>query len=846
MGKTSKGKAKQLKKTKTKNFRLDTANDSSADASCKLPTSRKTVSAVLPSFPSEHLPQPFPGHLARPEDNDFLLDQPPFQESFQSALRTSYEGFVVDPTLPALPESHNQDCLESMERDHYFRRDVTQPFGLGTKCAKTYVTRCLVGDPGTTYKYLGLRMFAHPWSGENNEEKRVESQKRDLKGKSSNSHSDTFKATRPIFRLKEMLSARTKEHLKQLDKERQRRGAPSTQGRSEFDICLINRMDPNAMDSLKPEPSQSLPHLGTSVSWHADSSLEHYSAIAVYQTLLPANQQKPSKTAKLIKNTTDQWYVAMRVAPHCEGPTSGTLKRKSNIESTIDRSVPPIAVSLPSGSTYYLLDDFNHHHQHTVLLSSDKKDSPASCIRYSCTFRLLRDSHNVEHMLWRCRSAISNFHKKGSKVWRSEQLLLNELESEWIRQFFIQGSQHYELLWEVFWKQPMEQLLKYWSQLEQRTNQTFELLQYAAQGKCSASTIPEPPHTSPPSKAERKLREKQRKALTAIQGLVERMGDAVEASDFYEVVAEQLEKRARLRELWTKREKDHVFTELSEEMRPIPVPCKFSDNVGEESSSAFTVTSLLPGSPSTLREMATSLRACGKAFLSGKSEDLPAVSSPPTKPRISTPIKDADEHAKSLDWSGWAESNLSFGLELQHPWASAVIDGRKAIETRAYDLPPGLIGKRIWVLESTSGTAGVSNMGNTIDLEAANGESCKVIGWCRFTSVVRYASRTSFEADEARHLVSSNSGYAWKEGKTQQIFGWVVGSYGRAKDPKSDGGDAKVPFLSAVRRMRSLFELKPADQQTSHHSGKTKRKCHGSDGKNSSLKPGRRHKKKRY
>jgi hypothetical protein len=42
--------------------------------------------------------------------------------------------------------------------------DVTQPLGLGTKLAPTFVRRTLVGENGITYKYLGLRMFAHPWA----------------------------------------------------------------------------------------------------------------------------------------------------------------------------------------------------------------------------------------------------------------------------------------------------------------------------------------------------------------------------------------------------------------------------------------------------------------------------------------------------------------------------------------------------------------------------------------------------------------------------------------------------------------------------------------------------------
>jgi hypothetical protein len=41
--------------------------------------------------------------------------------------------------------------------------DVTQPLGLSTKLAPTYVRRTLAGENGITYKYLGLRMFSHPW-----------------------------------------------------------------------------------------------------------------------------------------------------------------------------------------------------------------------------------------------------------------------------------------------------------------------------------------------------------------------------------------------------------------------------------------------------------------------------------------------------------------------------------------------------------------------------------------------------------------------------------------------------------------------------------------------------------
>ena len=49
-----------------------------------------------------------------------------------------------------------------MDKGGLFLYDVVQP---GKKrLTRTSVTRCLVGAPGSTYKYLGLRLFSHPWT----------------------------------------------------------------------------------------------------------------------------------------------------------------------------------------------------------------------------------------------------------------------------------------------------------------------------------------------------------------------------------------------------------------------------------------------------------------------------------------------------------------------------------------------------------------------------------------------------------------------------------------------------------------------------------------------------------
>jgi hypothetical protein len=95
------------------------------------------------------------GRILTPQDADF-----------QRVLKTSYPGFVADAPSEYPTEFHRQFCnaLKGLDRNGVYQFDITQPAGLGTKTAKTFVTRCLVGDAGITYKYLGLRMFAIPWN----------------------------------------------------------------------------------------------------------------------------------------------------------------------------------------------------------------------------------------------------------------------------------------------------------------------------------------------------------------------------------------------------------------------------------------------------------------------------------------------------------------------------------------------------------------------------------------------------------------------------------------------------------------------------------------------------------
>jgi hypothetical protein len=154
---------------------------------------------------------------------------------------------------------------------------------------------------------------------------------------------------------------------------------------------------------------------------------------------------------------------------------------------------------------------------------------------------------------------------------------------------------------------------------------------------------------------------------------------------------------------------------------------------------------------------------------------------------------------------------------MQDPWAGLLLDGSKTIETRAYNLPPGLIGKRISILQSSCGQAGISCLGDAIRLDS----EVKKLGWVVFERVIEYKDKKSFEDDESKHLVDRNSGYGWKEGTTNVIFGWVVAEQGNYQADHA-------PVKRAERRMRSLFELMPPNpnklkEDHQEHSRKRKR-----------------------
>lgn len=412
-----------------------------------------------------------------PEDGDVFI----------SCRNECYQGFYSEAPdqLPASLHTTFDEAFDILHDAGLFLYDIVQPGG--KRLSKTFVTRTLLGRPGSTYRYLGLRLFSHPWTAitEDGDTMRAgDTRSLVLLGYSEECSRGLMAFgelnTSLIERTKRVLEAQTVPHVPE-----------GLVGSADYTLTLINRMEPTTVKKdLKRENSYGMGK--TSVSWHRDSGLMDFSSIAVYHSLRDESGDIP-------------WRVALRVA-----------------------NAPPLSVPLPSGSLYYLLDDFNHKHEHAVLAGSNQ-------LRYSSTHRVARDGRGTwQYIRDKCRGMLDvpPSESRLVKETRAQQQLLDEIEFEWLRQWYIQGQNHARL--HPYWHKPIEKLEGWFQELEKRCLHLIEQLRKSSSGKEKVS----------PSVTE----------------------------DVFDVLIEAMEERSKTRVLWEERVQDPIFQSMPEDMRPFSSP----------------------------------------------------------------------------------------------------------------------------------------------------------------------------------------------------------------------------------------------------------------------------------
>eukprot|EP00873_Tetraselmis_striata_P039668 jgi/Tetstr1/459932/TSEL_005271.t1 len=346
-------------------------------------------------------PAPFP-HPTR------MAVLTPASPAFAAARAACYAGFEHDgaDAFPEALHAETERALAAMSAAGLFHYDIVSA---GKAVSSTFCERTLLGNAGMTYHYQRLRIFAYPWG----------------------QHTEPGSPFRALRRLNEAMVVRTNTLLDQ-------QSGLIHRGRADYNITLINKMAAPA-DCAVPLKDEALYGMGpTSVSWHADSSLEDWSSIAVWQT----TDNAPDAT---------DWHVAVRVAH--------------------DEATPALRVPLRTRETYYMLGDFNHHHHHAVLAGASD--------RYSSTHRVAVTGRDTwGYIKARCQAALGVVAAAGGPVVAADGLravgeALLEVELQWLRMFWMQGARHADSH-DAFWLPRMHKLRRWWGQLEDSRQRSLQ------------------------------------------------------------------------------------------------------------------------------------------------------------------------------------------------------------------------------------------------------------------------------------------------------------------------------------------------------------------------------------
>lgn len=252
---------------------------------------------------------------------------------------SSYAGLALRQSscLPDGLHEKVQSALVTLHRHGCLLRDLVR---VRDRDVFTAVSRALVGQAGYTYRYLDTRLFTIPWhcegeSGQRDEKEKpccesdlrdackalwelnqffstdVQQQQTNVRGvKRSRSDTENSEDASGEGPCKENVTDRLKEekqeNVERLDEEQDEEEEdeeedsgqgcshssppsstmpPTQTGLVQFNVTLINYMDPAAMTQLKEEPYYGMGKMA--VGWHHDENLVPLSPVAVYSYSCP-------------------------------------------------------------------------------------------------------------------------------------------------------------------------------------------------------------------------------------------------------------------------------------------------------------------------------------------------------------------------------------------------------------------------------------------------------------------------------------------------------------------------------------------------------------------------------
>ncbi|KAL2300334.1 hypothetical protein Nmel_012305, partial [Mimus melanotis] len=426
----------------------------------------------------------------------------PSDADFHQLWKTKYSKLIFRKSDTVPEELHQmvQESFLTLREHNCFFQDLVRIKG---KDFLTPVSRILIGDPGCTYKYLNTRLFTVPWPTEGYDIKYCSPQIHDackalmrlndylhieavraLQGQNL-SEAKEIKGTTVIDREQSFATSRMEQGSVSKDQssvcvaENDR----SLKNRTSYNLTLLNYMDPLQMLYLKQEPYFGMGNMA--VSWHHDENLVEGSTVAVYSyscevlrvSFVSSQFLRSSWSLRFCISDSYLFLicvVSLSLSQDASVQESNELQGRDpavwhvGLKVAWDIETPGLAVPLHQGDIYLMLDDLNMTHQHCVLAGL----SP----RFSSTHRVADSSRGtLEYILGRCELALQNLQTDSDSralslksleaaVVKQVEEIHNEVEFEWLRQFWFQGKRY--LKYTDWWLKPMAELEECWRKLE--------------------------------------------------------------------------------------------------------------------------------------------------------------------------------------------------------------------------------------------------------------------------------------------------------------------------------------------------------------------------------------------
>uniref|UniRef100_A0A8D1XFU5 Alpha-ketoglutarate-dependent dioxygenase FTO n=1 Tax=Sus scrofa TaxID=9823 RepID=A0A8D1XFU5_PIG len=335
----------------------------------------------------------------------------PKDDEFYQQWQLKYPKLILREagSVPEGLHKEVQEAFLALHKHGCLFRDLVRIQG---KDLLTPVSRLLIGNPGCTYKYLNTRLFTVPWPVKGSDAKYNEA--------------EIGAACQTFLKLNDYLQIETIQALEEL-------AAKEKANIDTVPVCI----------------GPDFPRVGMGSSFDGHDEVDRKSRAAYNLTLL--NFMDPQKMPYL----KEEPYFGM-------GKMAVSWHHDENL---VDRSA--VAVY-----NYSCEDDLNATHQHCVLAGLPP--------RFSSTHRVAECSTGtLDYILQRCQLALQNVRDEADSgevslkslepaVLKQGEEIHNEVEFEWLRQFWFQGNRYKKCT--DWWCQPMTQLEELWKKMEGATH----------------------------------------------------------------------------------------------------------------------------------------------------------------------------------------------------------------------------------------------------------------------------------------------------------------------------------------------------------------------------------------